>query len=72
MIVALGRQDVAPAGLHLPEGWELLGASSDHLVLDPGPDRPVVGSEVRFGVGYDALLAAMTSPFVTKEYLGGT
>lgn len=72
VIVAVGRQDVAPTGLHVPDGWALLGASSDHLVLDPGPDRPVVGSEVRFGVGYDALLAAMTSPFVTKRYLDGT
>lgn len=72
VIVAAGRQDVAPSGLHAPDGWELLGASSDHLVLDPGPDRPTVGSEVRFGVGYDALLAAMTSPHVTKRYLDGT
>lgn len=72
VIVALGRQDVAPAGLHAPHGWELLGASSDHLVLDPGPAEPVVGDEVRFGVGYDALLGAMTSPFVTKHYVEST
>lgn len=71
VIVGLGRQDVEPDGLVLPEGWHLLGASSDHLVLDPGRDRPAVGREVRLGLRYDALLRAMTSPFVTTVYLGG-
>lgn len=72
VIVALGRQDVEPDGLALPDGWRLLGASSDHLVLDPGEGRPAVGSEVRFGLRYDALLRAMTSPFVARTLLGGT
>jgi predicted amino acid racemase len=72
VIVALGRQDVEPDGLVLPAGWQLLGASSDHLVLDAGGDRPAVGSEVPFGLRYDALLRAMTSPFVSRMLLGGT
>lgn len=64
VIVALGEQDTDPAGLTPPPGLSVLGASSDHLVLDAGDLRPVAGDEVRFGVDYAALLRAMTSPFV--------
>lgn len=65
-IVALGRQDVDPDGLTPPEGIELLGMSSDHLVLDMGDAAGSVGDELRFGLDYSALLRAMTSQFVTK------
>ncbi|MGZ7011544.1 MAG: alanine/ornithine racemase family PLP-dependent enzyme [Acidimicrobiales bacterium] len=65
-ILALGRQDVDPAGLVAPEGMTILGASSDHLVVDPGRAWLKVGSEVRFQLDYRALLGAMTSPFVTR------
>lgn len=71
-IVALGRQDVDPGGLRAPEGVSILGASSDHLVLDSGAAPLAVGSEVRFGLDYGALLAAMTSPFVGRRFLGPT
>jgi predicted amino acid racemase len=70
VILALGRQDTDPAGLVGPAGIEILGASSDHLVVDAGAALPTVGSEVRFQLNYGALLAAMTSPFVTKAWLG--
>lgn len=70
-IVALGRQDVDPAGLGPPAGMTVLGASSDHLVLDTGATTLRVGSEVRFAVDYSALLAAMTSPFVNRVFTGG-
>ncbi|MDD3074067.1 MAG: alanine/ornithine racemase family PLP-dependent enzyme, partial [Eubacteriales bacterium] len=33
-ILALGRQDVVVDGLETPEGIDILGASSDHLLLD--------------------------------------
>lgn len=68
-ILALGRQDADPGGLVGPAGTTVLGASSDHLVLDVGRDLPPVGSEVRFRLGYGALLVAMTSPFVTKVFI---
>ncbi|MEO7555575.1 MAG: alanine/ornithine racemase family PLP-dependent enzyme [Acidimicrobiales bacterium] len=67
-ILAVGRQDVDPLGLTAPAGITILGASSDHLVVDAGDALLAVGSEMRFQLGYSALLAAMTSPFVTKEY----
>lgn len=68
-IVALGRQDVDPDGLTPPAGTEILGASSDHLVLATGDVLLPVGAEVHFQLGYSALLAAMTSPFVAKVLL---
>ena len=70
-ILALGRQDVDPDGLQPPEGITILGMSSDHLVVDLGDHPVAVGDEIAFGVGYGALVRAMTSPFVTKiEHLG--
>lgn len=69
-ILALGRQDVVVDGLETPEGIDILGASSDHLLLDVTRySKPLaVGDVLTFIPGYGALLAAMTSPFVTKEY----
>jgi ornithine racemase len=65
-IVALGEQDTDPGGLAPPTGMTLLGASSDHLVLDAGDCRLRPGDEIVFGVAYSALVRAMTSPFVAK------
>jgi len=64
-ILAVGRQDVDPDGLVPPDGVTVLGTSSDHLVVDLGDHGSAVGDEIGFGVGYGALLRAMTSPFVT-------
>ncbi len=66
VIVALGRQDVDVEGLVAPDGVDILGASSDHLVLDAHANRPDVGAELRFTLNYSALLRAMTSPFVAR------
>jgi predicted amino acid racemase len=68
-ILAIGRQDVDPSGLMAPEGIEILGSSSDHLVVATAACLEI-GSEITFRVdGYAALLAAMTSPFVSRVYL---
>jgi predicted amino acid racemase len=65
-ILALGRQDVDPDGLVPEPGVTILGASSDHLVLDVG-DLPLsVGDEVSFALNYSALVRAMTSPHLAK------
>jgi predicted amino acid racemase len=70
-ILALGRQDVDLDGLRPPSGIAILGMSSDHLVVELGDHTIAVGDEIEFGVGYGALVRAMTSPFVTKiEHLG--
>jgi predicted amino acid racemase len=67
-ILAVGRQDVDPDGLGAPAGIEVLDASSDHLVVDTGAVALPVGTEVRFQLGYGALLRAMTSPFVERLF----
>ena len=66
VIVALGRQDADPDGLTPPAGMRILGASSDHLVIDSGSTELSVGAEIRFQVDYSALVRAMTSPFVAR------
>lgn len=71
VLVALGRQDVDPDGLVPPAGFTVLGASSDHLVLDAGVAAVAVGTELRFGLDYSALLRAATSPFVERRHLHG-
>jgi predicted amino acid racemase len=69
VIVALGRQDLDVDGIAAPDGCVILGASSDHLVLDSATDAPELGSELRFELNYSALMRSMTSPFVTRRYL---
>ncbi len=67
-LLALGRQDVDPDGITPPATVTILGASSDHLVVDiSAPAR--IGTEVAFQLDYAALLRAMTSPFVAKEFV---
>ena len=65
-IVAIGQQDTDPVGLAPPLGVEVLGASSDHLVLASGSDSHHVGAEITFQLNYSSLVRAMTSPFVAK------
>ena len=65
-ILAIGRQDTDPGGLRAPPGMEILGASSDHLILDAGGQRLAVGAEIRFQLNYSALVRAMSSPFVAR------
>jgi predicted amino acid racemase len=68
-LVALGRQDTDPDGITPPPGLTILGASSDHLVLDAGDHPLAVGDEVPFDVDYSALVRAMTSPFISQVEL---
>jgi ornithine racemase len=68
-IANVGREDVLVEGLTpIQAGVRVLGASSDHLVLDVDDARPlpVVGDRVEFRMNYGALLAAMTSEYVEK------
>ena len=65
-IVAIGRQDIDPSGLQAPPGIDVMGASSDHLILESDRFELSVGAEVIFQLNYSALVRAMTSRFVTK------
>jgi ornithine racemase len=70
VIIALGRQDVLVSGLKPSGDTEILGSSSDHIMLDSNNHDFKVGSEVRFNLDYGGLLSAMTSPFVNKQFVG--
>jgi ornithine racemase len=71
-ICALGRQDAPAEGLTpVDPRVKVLGASSDHLVLDVDdlPVPPEVGESLSFTPGYGATLALFTSPYVTKVFV---
>ncbi len=71
-ICALGRQDADFETLWPTDpGVEILGASSDHLMLDltDAGQTYQVGGTVRFRLGYFALMRAYTSDYVEKCYL---
>jgi len=73
-ICAIGRQDVVPEQLSpLDERIRVLGASSDHLILDVDdlPEPPGIGDAIEFTPGYSATLALFTSAYVRKEFIGG-
>lgn len=71
-IIALGRQDMLISGLRSNSRLEILGSSSDHIILDGHHYDLQVGDEVNFGLDYGGLLAAMTSPFIRKQFVNGT
>lgn len=70
-ICALGRQDAPPDGLAPSDPRiEVLGASSDHLILDVDAlERPPrLGESLAFVPNYAALLQLFTSPYVQKVF----
>jgi len=71
-ILAIGQQDVNPDGLKpLDEKIEILGASSDHLLLNlEATDKSYkVGDTIKFKVDYGALLKLTTSEYVETNYI---
>ncbi len=68
-LVGLGRQDVDTTGIKPRMEVEVLGSSSDHLILNMKDSDLEVGDEIGFDVNYSALVRAMTSPYVKKMYL---
>ena len=70
-ICALGRQDCQVEGLTpLDPRVEILGASSDHLILDVEAvdPPPAVGDALAFRPAYAATLELFTSPYVHKVF----
>jgi predicted amino acid racemase len=65
-ILGIGLQDVQVSGLTPRTDIEILGASSDHIIINTKKTKLKVGEELEFEMNYGALLAAMTSPYVTK------
>ena len=70
MILAIGHQDTDILGLSMPVGSTLIGATSDHLVIGTPRPLPMVGSEVKFQMNYNALMHAMAAPDIKVKLLG--
>ena len=50
---------------------EILGASSDHLLLDltQSEREYQVGDEIEFSVSYGSVLSTFTSKYIKKEFI---
>ena len=70
-ILAIGRQDVSIDGLRpLLPGAIVLGASSDHLLLDVEESPAIrVGDRLGFTPGYGSMLALATSNYVETIFV---
>jgi len=68
-ILAIGLQDTDTSGIRLPSDMEIIGASSDHLMLKSNRNSISVGDEVPLQLNYSAMVRAMSSPFVRKLFL---
>ena len=67
-ILAIGKQDVDYRNLVPLEDIEIIGASSDHLLVDLKRDYEI-GTIFNFTINYPGLLQLMTSPYVKKIYI---
>lgn len=73
-ILSVGREDLIIDNLEpVDKGISVLGASSDHLLLDVTESQETknIGDKVNFDLNYGALLASMTSQYVKKTPLTG-
>ncbi len=69
VIVGIGEQDVDSKAIEPRVKADIIGASSDHLILHAKGNNIEVGSEMRFDINYPALLRLSTSPYVKKVYI---
>jgi len=69
-ICKIGRQDTVADGLTPRDGdIKIIGASSDHLIVDLTHAKEYrVGDVLEFTPDYGALLRAYTSPYVARDY----
>ncbi len=71
-ILAIGKQDIRLNSLiPLKEGIKIIGASSDHLIIDVTDFKEDVrvGDGIKFRLNYPALLSATTSNYINKYFL---
>ena len=68
-IFAVGKQDLNVDGLTpLNTQADILGGSSDHLIMDVTKENYKLGDTVDFSLDYGALLKLFTSEYVEREY----
>ena len=69
-ILAIGKQDVHPDHLICPKGIHILGASSDHLIVEIQEEQTLdIGDVLEFKLTYGGILSLMTSKYVRKTYV---
>ncbi len=67
VIIGIGEQDVDTKAIKPRINANVIGASSDHLILHSR--SPIeVGSEIEFDINYSALLRLSISPYVIKTF----
>jgi len=67
-LLGVGLQDILISGITPKLDIDILGASSDHLIVNAKQIDLKVGDTVEFNLNYGALLVAMTSPYIIKKY----
>ncbi|MDO4746670.1 MAG: ornithine racemase Orr, partial [Bacillota bacterium] len=68
-IIGIGQQDMTADSMYpIDERIDVLGASSDHMLLDVTKADYKVGDIISFKLGYGSVLKAATSPYVAKVY----
>jgi predicted amino acid racemase len=68
-IVGFGEQDVYSRSIIPRIDVDVIGASSDHLILDAKNTDLRIGSEIKFDINYSTLLKLSTSPYVIKTFV---
>ena len=69
-IFAVGKQDMNPDGLTpLNTKADVLGASSDHLIMDVTKENYKLGDTVDFSLDSGALLKLFTSAYIERAYI---
>lgn len=70
LILSMGRQDVDSDGLTpLDDKLQIIGSSSDHLIIDATDTQYKVGDIITFKLNYSATLRAFTSKYVQRKYI---
>jgi predicted amino acid racemase len=69
-ILAIGKQDVDFNELIPIDSIEVLGSSSDHIIVDVSNSSKIyeVGDIIKFRLTYSSILSLMTSKYVGKYY----
>jgi ornithine racemase len=68
-LLAIGKQDLDVKGCFPIDDTEIIGSSSDHLIVNPKNLTLKVGDVLTFNITYRALLRLMVSPYIVKNYL---
>lgn len=69
IIVGIGERDVDTKAIKPRIKADIVGASSEHLILHVKNNSIEVGSKIQFDINYSAMLRLSTSPYVEKVFI---